>query len=79
MSIQASLLTLKLLPARGSNGAISQLYPLIKEYISIGGSIINVCGEDEWLGIFHLSRMSKLGNVKSYTVPNAGHNIGAWL
>ncbi|MEY8198844.1 MAG: hypothetical protein RPS47_06350 [Colwellia sp.] len=52
---------------------------MIKEYISIGGSIINVCGEDEWLGIFHLSRMSKLGNVKSYTVPNAGHNIGAWL
>ncbi|WP_283789622.1 hypothetical protein QNI23_003820 [Bermanella sp. WJH001] len=69
----------RIIANKGATESIKRLYPIIQDYVNTGGLIINVCGEDEWLDIFHLSRLSKLDGVKSYTLPNAGHNVGAWL
>lgn len=69
----------KLVERNGINEDIQKIFPLIKDYVSSGGEIINVCGSDEWLDLFHVARLEKLASVRNLTVPNAGHNVGAWL
>ena len=69
----------KIIQDKGANKDIQRIFSLVRDYARSGGGVINVCGEDEWLDVFHIARLTDIENITNLTVLNAGHNVGAWL